>query len=116
MNDELHVRASAAGTIIPVRVHPGARRTGITGLHDGALKISLQPPPAEGRANEALVDFLAGYFRVPRSSVTITSGQSSRNKTVLIRALAPRDVLTVLSSRDVVQVAGLSSPPSTSGV
>ena len=52
---------------VNVRVHPGARRNAITGTHDGALKISLTTPPTDGRANAALIAFLAGHLNIPRA-------------------------------------------------
>jgi uncharacterized protein (TIGR00251 family) len=63
------LRDSADGCILPVRVHPGAKRNAITGVHDGALKISLTTPPTDGRANDALIAFLAERlaFREPAS-------------------------------------------------
>jgi hypothetical protein len=72
-----------------VRVAPRASRTGIVGvIGEGgqtALKIALQAPAVEGRANAALIEFLAGFLRVPRSSIEIVTGEHGRNKTVLVR-------------------------------
>lgn len=67
-----------------MHVQPGARRTGISGLHGDALKVRLAAPPVEGKANEALVAFLAGRFAVPKRNVTIVSGEHSREKRVEI--------------------------------
>ena len=82
------LRESADGLSFSVRVHPRAKRNSITGVHGDALKLSLTAPPAEGRANEALIAFLAEVLRVPRASVTIAAGQSSRNKVVRITGLS----------------------------
>ena len=57
-----------------------------------ALKLSLTAPPAEGRANEACIEFLAELLQLPRSSVTIAAGHSSRNKVVRVRGLSAAQV------------------------
>lgn len=67
-------------------MQPGARRTGIAGLHAGALKVRLQAPPIDGKANAALRAFLATAFDVPLSRVTIVRGETSRDKVVRIDA------------------------------
>lgn len=86
------IRDTAAGASFSVKVHPRARKNAITGELGDALKVSLTAPPAEGRANAALVEFLAELLKVPRSSVTIASGQSSRNKVVRVRGLSAAQV------------------------
>ncbi len=78
----LPVREDASGVSFVVRVHPRAKKNAITGELGDALKLSLTTPPIEGRANEACIEFFAKLLKVPRSSVTIASGRSSRNKTV----------------------------------
>ena len=55
MTTSLAIRDSSDGCTLPVRVHPGARRNAITGIHDGALKVSLTTPPTDGRANQTLI-------------------------------------------------------------
>jgi hypothetical protein len=57
-----------------------------------ALKLALTAPPVEGKANEACVDFLANLLKVPRSSVTIASGESSRNKVIRVAGLSAGEV------------------------
>jgi uncharacterized protein (TIGR00251 family) len=75
-----------------IRVHPRAKKDAITGELGDALKISLTAPPVEGRANEACIAFLAKLLKVPRSSVTIASGHSGRNKIVRISGLSVQQV------------------------
>ena len=74
------VRETAEGARFLVRVAPRASRTAIIGVMgdgpDAALKIALQAPPVEGRANAALIEFLAEWLRVPRSSVRIEIGRA----------------------------------------
>jgi len=70
-----------------VKVHPRARKNAITGTVGDALKLSLAAPPLEGRANQAVIEFFAQLFQIPRSSVTIASGETSRSKVVRIAGL-----------------------------
>ena len=70
--------------ILELHVQPGATRTEFAGEHGGRLKLRLAAPPVEGKANAALVEFLAGYFNVPKRNVRITAGLKSRRKRVLV--------------------------------
>jgi uncharacterized protein len=85
----LNLRATTNGCTLNVRVHPGARRNAITGTHDGALKISLTTPPTDGRANAALIAFLAEHLNIPRARITLTTGATSRSKTLPLEGLTP---------------------------
>lgn len=71
-----------------VRVHPRAKKNGLTGEISDALKVSLTTPPLDGRANEACVEFFAKLLKVPRSSVTIASGQRTRNKVIRVAGVS----------------------------
>lgn len=71
--------------IVEVYVQPGARRTELAGEHDGRMKIRLTARAVDGKANAALIEFLAGHFGVPRRSVSIEQGLASRRKRVLIK-------------------------------
>ena len=93
----LTLRATASGCTLNVRVHPGARRNAITGTHDGALKISLTTPPTDGRANAALIAFLAETLNIPRAAITLTTGATSRTKTLHLEALTPAALTTALA-------------------
>ena len=70
---------------IQVHAQPGARRTEVTGLHGDALKIRVQAPALEDRANEALAEFLAERLGVARRDVTLVSGARSREKRFAVR-------------------------------
>ena len=83
---------SAAGVTFAVKVHPRARKNAITGELGDALKLSLTTPPVEGRANEACIEFFAKLLSVPRSSVTIASGLSSRNKVIRVSGVCKQHV------------------------
>lgn len=65
-----------------VRVQPGARRTALAGLYQDSMKVSLQAPPVDGKANEALIGFLAEMTGMARSSISIVRGTTSRSKVV----------------------------------
>ncbi len=91
------INESGGGVTFAVRVHPRAKRNGITGELGDALKISLTSPPVEGRANEACIEFFAKLLKVPRSSITIASGQSSRNKVIRVAGVSREYVLDRLS-------------------
>ena len=82
------IRETAQGPAFNVKVHPRARKNAITGAVGGAVKLALTAPPVDGKANQAVVEFFADFFQIPRSSVTITSGATSRLKTVRITGIA----------------------------
>jgi uncharacterized protein len=83
---------TAKGVTFAVKVHPRARKNAITGVVGDALKLALAAPPVEGRANQAAIEFLADLFEIPRSSVTIASGATSRNKVVRIAGMSRQAV------------------------
>ena len=67
---------------LTLHIQPGAKKTEVAGLHGDALKIRLAAPPVDGKANAALIDFLAGKLGVAKSAVVLKSGQTSRRKVV----------------------------------
>ncbi|BCK88725.1 hypothetical protein MIZ01_2531 [Sideroxyarcus emersonii] len=69
---------------LTLHIQPGAKRTDVAGLHGEALKIRLAAPPIEGRANEALLKFIAESFGVPLRQVELKQGGQSRHKVVAI--------------------------------
>ena len=75
------------GAVLNLRIVPRATKNAIQGEHGDALKIRLCAPPVDGAANAALVEFLAGAFSLPRARVQLLSGQTSRNKRVLLAGL-----------------------------
>jgi len=86
------IQESGSGATFAVRVHPRARKNAITGELGDALKLSLTSPPVDGRANQACIEFFAKLLKVPRSSVTIASGQTSRQKVVRVSGLSAEEV------------------------
>ena len=75
---------TASGITFAIKVQSRARRNAIVGALGDALKIALTAPPVDGRANEACIELFAELLDVPRSSITILAGQSSRNKIVRV--------------------------------
>lgn len=76
------IRATPDGCTLKVSIHPGAKRNAVTGTHADALKISLTTPPTDGRANAALIAFLAERLSIPRASINIIAGATIRSKTL----------------------------------
>jgi uncharacterized protein (TIGR00251 family) len=78
------IRETAKGVTFSIKVQPRAKKTAITGTVGDALRMSLTAPPVDGKANQAVVEFFADIFKIPRSSVTIASGKTSRFKIICI--------------------------------
>jgi uncharacterized protein (TIGR00251 family) len=92
------LKESAAGLIFAVKVHPRARRNAIAGTVGEALKVSLTAPPVEGRANQAVVEFIADWFEIAPSQVTIASGETSRNKLIRVTGVTARQLRQKLAA------------------
>jgi uncharacterized protein (TIGR00251 family) len=73
------------GLLIDVRVQPKSSQNAVVGIHGEVLKIKLNAPPVEGKANKALIQLMAKLLGCPKSAVEIISGQASRSKRLLIR-------------------------------
>lgn len=80
----------AGALVLELHVQPGAKRTEVAGIHGGSLKVRLAAPPVEGKANDALLRFLADAFGVPLRSVTLLRGVASRSKRVRVEAPSRR--------------------------
>lgn len=106
----ISIRDTPSGATFQVRVHPRARKNAITGEAGDALKLALTAPPVEGRANQACIEFLAEVLNVPRSSVTIAAGESSRNKVIRVRGLAAAEVEERLLKKSVASSQSSSRP------
>jgi|SRR6478736_6841387 len=96
------LRTVQGGVTLAVRAQPGAKKTTIVGVYgEGAtaqLKIAVQAPPIEGRANSALIAFLANLFDIPKSSVELMSGELSRSKVFLLHSVTELKAQSLLSS------------------
>jgi uncharacterized protein len=78
------LREVPGGIELSVFCQPKAARSALIGMHGGALKAKVKAPPVEGKANQALLDLLAGALGVPRGRLTLVSGEQSRNKRVRV--------------------------------
>jgi uncharacterized protein len=93
----------AGGVRISVQITPNAKKSEVTGVLDDALKIRLQAQPIEGKANEALVRFLADMLSVPKGAVAITHGHTNKRKVIEVTAptvTAERVKKTLLGTGD----------------
>jgi uncharacterized protein len=84
------------GCTLTIRLHPGARKNAVTGFHAEAVKIALTAPPVDGKANEALIAFLAETFGLPRARINIVAGLTSRSKTIRITGKSAAEVAAAL--------------------
>jgi hypothetical protein len=93
-----YLRTLPDGTLLlRLYVQPRASSNMFAGVHDGALKIRLTTPPVEGRANKAIIAFLAKQLNVPKSALTIKSGHRGREKQVLISGCDERNARRILN-------------------
>ena len=91
MSDWLRVATDGRITLT-LHIQPGAKKTECAGLHGDALKIRLAAPPVDGKANEALVKFVASALSLPKSAVSLKSGQTSRRKVLEVIGSSPESV------------------------
>jgi uncharacterized protein (TIGR00251 family) len=97
------IRPAKDGVTLAVRAQPGAKKTAIVGVYGegvtAQLKIAVQAPPIEGRANEALVHFLAAAVAIPRARVELVSGELSRSKVFLLRGVTEQRVKVLIEGQ-----------------
>ena len=94
------IEATELGVSIRVYVAPRSSSNKVVGVHNGAVKVALTAPPVEGAANKALVEFLAKTLGIPRGTVRLVSGDTSRNKVVQVEGIHPGDVMRKLALDD----------------
>lgn len=87
ISEMVKLNETAAGVTFAVRVQPRAKRNAIVGELGEALKIALTAPPVDGKANRACIEFFSDLLQVPRSAITIASGESSRNKVLRVSGI-----------------------------
>jgi len=78
------LQADGAAVVLRLHVQPGAKKTEIVGEHGEALKVRLAAPPVDGKANAELLAYLAERLGLPRTALTLKSGESSRQKRVAV--------------------------------
>jgi len=89
--------ALPGGIRLAVQITPNAKKTEVIGVLDDALKLKLQAQPIEGKANEALVKFLAGVLSVPKGAVVITHGLTGKRKLIEVATgLGPEEAERIL--------------------
>ena len=79
-------RKTPDGWLLTLHIQPGAKKSEVVGLHGDALKVRIASPPVDGKANEALVTFIADQLGLPKRAVQLVKGDTSRAKTVLVTA------------------------------
>src|SRR5258707_15885502 len=82
------LKESSTCVSFAVKVRPRARKNAITGTVGDAVKLALTAPPVDGKANQAVIEFFADFFDIPRSSVTIASGETNRLKVVWVSGIS----------------------------
>lgn len=85
-NLEIAVRGKDGAVQLWLRVQPGASRSRLVGMHGERLKVALQAPPVDGKANDELIRYLAEILDLPRARLELASGASSRDKRVDVAA------------------------------
>ena len=98
MPEEILQALSAAenGVYISLHIQPGAKREAVAGLFGTSLKIALNAPPVDGKANAALLRFLAGKLGIPKRQIELCSGASSRDKRVFVSGLTIEQIKSLL--------------------
>ena len=95
----LTVREVSGGVTFAVRVQTGAKCDSVIGAYGEAVKITSTAPAEDGRANEAVVRFLAGFLEVPRTSIAIVSGERSRSKVIRIQGVSSSAIQAAFSPK-----------------
>ena len=90
------LRADADVVVLSLHIQPGARKTEVVGEHGAALKIRLAAPPVDGKANAALIKFLAQRLGVAQAAVTLISGETSRAKRLRVSGVSAAQVSAAL--------------------
>ena len=90
------LRAAGDDVVLTLHIQPGAKKTEVAGEHGEALKVRLGAPPVDGKANDALIAFLAERLGVPKARVVLEAGQTSRSKRVRVVGASAEAVVATL--------------------
>ena len=90
------ITETSEGVTMRLHLQPRASRTGICGIQGDELKVRVTSPPVDDAANRLCIEFFAKTFKVPKSAVTIISGQKSRHKKLLISGITMKDACNIL--------------------
>lgn len=93
------IKTMEDGVLLTVKVVPGSSRTALAGVLNGMLKVKVAAAPEKGKANDCLIDFLAGVFCVRKQQVHIASGHTSPVKQVRIDEVEPREIMDKLDGK-----------------
>jgi uncharacterized protein len=99
MRENLELTRHEGALLMRLRVSPGARRDRLMGVHGNALKLAVAAPPEDGKANAAVLAFLADLLDAPERDLRLTSGHASRDKRVCISGLTADDIRARLNAR-----------------
>ena len=89
-------RRDGDATVIALHLQPGAKRSKVCGMYGDAVKLAIQAPPVDGKANAALCAFLADRMKLPTAAIALVSGAAGRDKRVRITGVTPEQALTAL--------------------
>ncbi len=99
------IRDTPQGATFTIRVQPRARKTAITGTfgegENTALKLAINAPPIDGRANEAVIEFFAELFAIPRAAIQILAGEKSRTKLIRIEGKSAEEITAALTASEI---------------
>jgi uncharacterized protein (TIGR00251 family) len=90
------MKTAATSATLSLRIQPGAKREGVVGMYGDAVKIAIAAPAVDGKANDALLRLLASLLHIPRASIEIVSGHTSRSKVVRVLGFTAEQVRTAL--------------------
>jgi len=93
----LDIVTTNSGIILSIRTQPGSSKNRIIGEYGGRLKLAVTAAPEKGRANKAVIELLADTLHISESSIHIISGESSRDKRLMIEGLTPEDIKSLLN-------------------
>jgi uncharacterized protein (TIGR00251 family) len=96
-SSDCRIRVTGTGIEVPLHVQPRARRTGICGLHGGALKLKVSAPPVDNAANQAILEYFSSALHLPKASLRIVAGHKSRDKVLAIDGISQSRFLELLS-------------------
>ena len=93
---DLELEQNSNGVIIPLKVIPKAKRNSIIGIHQGRLKVSVTQAPEKGKANQAVIQFLAKELGIKKSQLALVSGETSQTKQILVSGITLQEVQEII--------------------
>jgi uncharacterized protein (TIGR00251 family) len=87
----------AAGVVVPVKALPGARKNALRGVHEGELKVAVTQVAEKGKANQAILAFLATLLNLRPAQLELVSGETASHKRILVRGLTQEEVLQLFA-------------------